>query len=250
MFIISKIQKLNNTIYYSTIFKTVKDNDIDKWTAKIEIFGKSFNEIGTAIKNIKNEDLSFIDKLKKIFSTISPFGNGNKDWIRNSLGEIVSKDNIDSYIKELDLDKANEKVTSILNHKKLVDENKKSWQDYFDTCKGGNKYIIDVIKNTDDLSKLTGKDLVAANQKARTSVIEHNKTLKEQTLSAKLSAIGMNLLSTALNVGLTFAITTAMQLIYQFVTAQKQLQKAAAETGSTFAEKAKDIDKHYITKKS
>lgn len=70
------------------------------------------------------------------------------------------------------------------------------------------------------------------------------------SLSAKLSAIGMNLLSTALNVSLTFAVTTAIQLVYQFVTAQKQLQKAAAETGSAFAEKAKDIDKHYITKKS
>ena len=44
------------------IFKTF-DNDIDKWTAKIGIFGKSFNELGTEIKNAlwtsKNEVNNF-----------------------------------------------------------------------------------------------------------------------------------------------------------------------------------------------
>ena len=55
------------------IFKTF-DNDIDKWTAKIGIFGKSFNELGTEIKNAlwtsKNEvnnfgeEISFWDALK------------------------------------------------------------------------------------------------------------------------------------------------------------------------------------------
>lgn len=69
-------------------------------------------------------------------------------------------------------------------------------------------------------------------------------SMQKSGISAKLSAIGMNLLSTALNIGLTFAVTTAIQLVYQFVTAQKQLQKAAAETGSAFAEKAKDIDEY------
>ena len=54
------------------IFKTF-DNDIDKWTAKIGIFGKSFNELGNAVRdafkttidNIDNfdEDISFWDAL-------------------------------------------------------------------------------------------------------------------------------------------------------------------------------------------
>ncbi len=64
------------------------------------------------------------------------------------------------------------------------------------------------------------------------------------TKSSKAAELGMNLLATALNVGLTFVLTEAIQLVYQFVTAQKQLQKAAAETGSAFAEKAKDIDEY------
>lgn len=64
------------------------------------------------------------------------------------------------------------------------------------------------------------------------------------TKSSKAAKLGMNLLSTAINVGITFVVAEAIQLVYQFVTAQKQLQKAAAETGSTFAEKAKDIDRY------
>ena len=64
------------------------------------------------------------------------------------------------------------------------------------------------------------------------------------TKSSKAAQLGMNLLSTAINIGITFVVAEAIQFVYQFITAQKQLQKAAAETGSAFAEKAKDIDRY------
>ena len=35
---------------YSMIFKTF-DSKFDKWTSKIGIFGKSFNELGTDVNN-------------------------------------------------------------------------------------------------------------------------------------------------------------------------------------------------------
>lgn len=63
-------------------------------------------------------------------------------------------------------------------------------------------------------------------------------------LKAKAAQLGMNLLATAINIGITFVLVEAIQLVYQFVTAQKQLQKVASETGSAFAEKAKDIDEY------
>lgn len=59
------------------------------------------NDIDSFDKNI-----SFWDALKEnLFS---------KDWIKNSLGEIVSKDNINSYIEELDLDSAKKKLKKFL----------------------------------------------------------------------------------------------------------------------------------------
>lgn len=58
---------------YSTIFKTF-DSKIDKWTSKIGVFGKSFNELGTAVNeafksvidNINNfdENVGFWESLK------------------------------------------------------------------------------------------------------------------------------------------------------------------------------------------
>ena len=57
-----------------------------------------------------------------------------------------------------------------------------SWDEFFDECKNDNEYIIDVVKNTEDLSKLTGEDLVAANQKARVSALAYNAALKQQTI--------------------------------------------------------------------
>ena len=90
-------------ITYSTIFKTF-DSDIDKWTSKIGIFGKSFNELGTAVNdafksvidNLDNfdENVGFWESLKNnLFSKKS-----DKDWIKDSFGNIISKENIDGII--------------------------------------------------------------------------------------------------------------------------------------------------------
>lgn len=99
------------------IFKTFENNDIDKWTSKIGIFGKSFNELGTIINNVFKTYLNDIDDFDKNISFWDALKENlfSKDdnWIKNSLGEIVSKDNIDSYIKELDLDSAKQKLLDI-----------------------------------------------------------------------------------------------------------------------------------------
>lgn len=227
------------------IFKTFKNNDIDKWTAKIGLFGKSFNELGTAINgafktyidNINNfdKDISFWDALKQnLFSK-------DDNWIKNSLGEIVSKDNIDLYIKELDLDSAKQKLLDIFDWDDLVKNGTKTWDEYFDTCKGGNEYIVDVIKSTDDLSKLTGEDLVAANKKARASAIAHNNALKQQTLGAKAADVAMKGLAMAGNMLLMYGLTSVIEIIYDCATASDRLAESAAQMGSEFASTKSDI---------
>ena len=76
--------------------------------------GKSFNELGTIINNVFKTYIDDIDTFDKNISFWDALKENllSKDdnWIKNSLGEIVSKDNIDSYIEELDLDSAKEKV--------------------------------------------------------------------------------------------------------------------------------------------
>ena len=185
------------------------------------------NDIDSFDKNI-----SFWDALKEnLFS---------KDWIKNSLGEIVSKDNIDSYIEELDLDSAKEKVEEIFNFS--TKNGDKAWQDYFNTLDNGEEYIIDVIKSTDDLSKLTGEDLVAANQKARTSVIAHNNALKQQTLGAKAATIAMKglamvgnmLFETAIVIGISKIIEGISNSIHKAEKLRQEIQQAGETARSEF----------------
>lgn len=206
------------------------------------------NDIDSFDKNI-----SFWDALKEnLFS---------KDWIKNSLGEIVSKDNINSYIEELDLDSAKKKVEEIFNFS--TKNGDKAWQDYFNTLDNGEEYIIDVIKSTDDLSKLTGEDLVAANQKARASVIAHNNALKQQTLGAKaanvalkgLAMAGNMLFETAIVIGISKIIEGISNSIHKAEKLRQEIQQAGETARSEFksiqdemnstASKVNEVKQHY-----
>ena len=223
------------------IFKTF-DNDIDKWTAKIGILGKSFNELGTAVKNAFNsvidnifdfeQDIGFWESLKNnLFS---------KDWIRNSLDEIVSKENIDSYIKELKLESAQNELKKIFKFQKDINNGETTWEKYFETCKGGKEYIIDLIKKTDDLSKLTGEDLVEANRQARTSALEHNEAIKAQTLSAKAGKVALQTLATAGNMLLMWGISKVIGFVAKsiddYVNRTEKLKKAAEDAKSAISD--------------
>lgn len=236
------------------IFNTFENNDIDKWTAKIGLFGKSFNELGMAINsafktyidNIDNfdKDISFGDALKQnLFSK-------DDNWIKNSLGEIVSKDNIDSYIKELDLDSAKEKAKSIFDFSEDVKNGEASWDEYFDTCKGGNEYIIDVVKSTDDLSKLTGEDLVVANQKARASAIAHNNALKQQTLGAKAANVALKGLAMAGNMLVSLGISAIISLTIKGLDNLIHAADNAKESAESFSNSFKSMNEEFTSNDS
>ena len=235
------------------IFKTF-DNDIDKWTAKIGIFGKSFNELGNAVKdafettidNIDNfdEDISFWDALK---NNLAPKNENGESWLKNSLGEIISKENIDSYISELDLDSAKDKLSEIFNWETDIKNGDATWQDYFDTLKDGEeKYIPDLIKNTDDLSKLTGEDLVNANQAARDAAIAHNAALKQQTLGAKAASVAMKTLAAVGNMIVFMAIAKGIDLaseaISNYIHRVERANEAIDESRSSYEESVSSID--------
>ena len=204
---------------YSMIFKTF-DSDIDKWSSKIGIFGKSFNELRTAINdafksvidNLDNfdENVGFWESLKNnLFSKPA-----DKDWIKNSFGDIISKENIDSYIKELDSESAKEKLADIFDWENLVENGEATWGEYFETLKDGTeKYIPALIKNTDDLSKLTGEDLVDACDKARRATIAHNEQIKNMSFSAKASKVAFGAFRTVMSAVVMIGISKGIELI-------------------------------------
>lgn len=194
------------------IFRTF-DSDIDKWTAKIGIFGKSFHDLGVAINNAFKSAIDNIDNLdgnvgfwESLKNNL--FNQNGKDFIKNALGEIVSKENIDSYIAELDLSSAKEKLKGIFSW----EESGNSWEKYFEGLGEGEKYIKDLIKSTDDLSKLEGQDLVDACNDAREAVIAHNEQFQNMSFKAKAGQVALKGLAIAGNMLATWAIAKGIEL--------------------------------------
>lgn len=230
------------------IFTTFQNNDIDKWTAKIGVFGRSFNELGTAINgafktyidNIDNstKNVSFWDALQQ---NLAPGG-----LIKNSLGEVISKDNIDSYIGQLDLDSAKQKLADIFDWNDTIQNGDKTWGDYFDTLGNGEQYIVDLIKNTDDLSKLTGQDLVAANENARNAVIAQNEALGQQTIKARAGRMAMQALAMAGNMLASFLIGSLVSVLFETANASNEIADSAQQIGSSFKETTSDLDDYQI----
>ncbi len=229
----------------SMIFKTF-DNDIDSWTAKIGVFKKSINDFVTAYKSRKKDiDNSAKDNniTKKeataqagsIWSYLSKSKEEGKKFTTNKNGEIVSSQNIDSYIKKLTPDSANAKLKEILKWQGIANskKDKRNWQDYYkQLLADGDGYLIGLIKNTDNLSQLTGEDLVDANEKARQSAIEHNKALKEQTLGAKAGKFALNALATAGNMAFDMLVSAGINAAIEAWDNYANAQENAIERGN------------------
>ena len=151
------------------IFKTF-NNDIDKMSAKWGIFGRSFNDIGTAIvgrirdinKGFQSTDdlIGSIKDSDSIWKRLYPSRESIKSQFIDvdTLYPKIDNDNFDfdKWINELnDIDKQ-------------VKAGTKSWQDYSNGLKDNQKWIAKWGQETEGQIR-TEKDLIQANQKARES---------------------------------------------------------------------------------
>ena len=159
------------------IFK-IYESDLDGITNKLGFSKRTFAEWGSQVKqSFKEAEVGsnkFHTRIKQLSSATKTALFAPKDgvdWIKTLGGEIVDKDNIDSFIPKLNNDIANNMAKEIF----AIDKAGISWDAYFSKLKKGNQeYIIDFIKNNKNLSKVTGEDLVKANKNARQAVIAHN----------------------------------------------------------------------------
>lgn len=195
------------------IFKTFQ-TDLDGISNKIGFSKRSFAEWGKQVSNSFKESEGIINSFKNTLKTAFtvPVEKDNS-WIKNKLGEIVDKDNINSYIPELTGKKASDLAQRIREQSVAVVDATDGWEDYFAELKNsGQGYIVDLIKNTDDLSKLTGEDLVKANQQARASALAHNEAIKAQTFSAKAGKVALQALAMAGNLLAMWGISKGLEL--------------------------------------
>ena len=225
------------------IFKTFQ-SDLDGISNKIGFSKRRFAEWGKQASNSFKESEGVINSFKNALKTAFtvPVEKDNS-WIKNKLEKIVDKDNINSYIPELTDKKASYLAQRIREQSIAVADATDGWEDYFAELKNnGQSYIVDLIKNTDDLSKLTGEDFVKANQQARTSALAHNEAIKAQTFSAKAGKVALQALATVGNMLVAWGITEVISAIHSCSTASDRLKESASDLGSQFSSTKSDIE--------
>lgn len=127
------------------IFKTFDDGKIDKWTAKIGIFGKSFNELGTAINNAFQSTINNIDN----FDNDIGFWKSLKDNLFPKKEDIQSKMiDVDALIPKIDDNTAQGILGTIREIEDGVHSEYKTFQELYDTGDKQNQWIAEYAQNT------------------------------------------------------------------------------------------------------
>lgn len=243
---------------FSTILKTY-ENDLDGISNKLGFSKRTFAEWGSQVSTSFKEAEVGSNKLYTAFNklwgatkTAFVVPKEELDWKRTKSGDIVTEDNIDSYILQISRSDAKEFAQSIRKESVAVSAGTQSWDDYFNTLENdGLSCIVDLIKNTDDLSKITGEDLVRAIQKARQDALDHNAALGQQTLGAKAAKKALKAVSVVgnalLSMGLSMLISAITGKIVEWTQAQENAIAAADEAISKFNEERQALAKAKTT---
>lgn len=219
------------------IFKTF-DSDKDTFSSKFGIFGKSFEDIGNRFKKVSNELIETNDY------TISNIVNAWKNSsIKKDLSDkfIITKSDIQNKLKDLsvyDQDPSNI-LASLLNNKEKIEAGQKTWQDYFNCLKEGEKWQVKFVQEN-DLTQVSLDDVKNAQNAAKQSAIAYNNGLEQMTIGAKAANIALEGLKMAANMiagmliaeGIQLAITAIDNWIHRVEKANEAMDKATSEYAS------------------
>lgn len=209
------LQKNNypQIVKHSAIVKTY-ENDLDGISNKIGFSKRSFAEWGSQVVTSFKESEGAIGKFKNTLVTIFTVQKDIEDkWYKNDLGEIVTKDNIDSYIPKMTTDDAKYQLVGLQNIQNEINATMGSWDDYADRFKKNEKYLLDYARSHNVLESSVD-DLKVAKENARKAAIAHNNALKQQTLGAKAATVAVKLLSVALNAIASVLIMKALEVVF------------------------------------
>lgn len=227
------------------IFKTF-NSDIDKWTSKIGVFGKSFN----AIFEAKNQRKIDIDDL--ILYQGVPLSNAKKQvdslWSYLFPKKVVVQNqliDVDKLIPKIDVSNVTELTEKIKRMSESVAKGEITWQKLFDELPDGEKHFAQLGHQMEG-QIITTEGVIEANQQARASAIAQNEALKSQTLSAKAQSAALKGLTFTLNalasIGLSVIASKAVSFIYDMFTANENLLNNAKELSSAFQQEQNSIE--------
>lgn len=219
------------------IFKTF-DSDKDTFSSKFGIFGKSFEDIENRFKKVSNELIATNDY------TISNIANAWKNSsVKKDLSDkfIITKSDIQNKLKDLsvyDQDPSNI-LASLLNNKEKIEAGQKTWQDYFNCLKDGEKWQVKFVQEN-DLTKVSLDDVKNAQSTAKQSAIAYNNGLEQMTIGAKAANIALEGLKMAANMiagmliaeGIQLAVTAIDNYIHRVEKANEAMDEAVSEYDS------------------
>lgn len=211
-----------------------------------EAFSQSFDN-GFSLQGLK----SLPKNLKESLSV--PITNVEDLYKRN----FVFTDNVTPFLKNEDVfknfddTKAQNILTKLQQVQVQVNNNERTWNDYFtalgklDTeTKDTVRWQKELVQNN-ELEKLTTEDVSASHQQAYEEVIKYNNGLKSLTVSSKLAKIGTAALVTSLNMlislGATLAITALVKAIDNHIHRVEKAKEALEEFNSTVQEQQSNL---------
>lgn len=217
------------------IFKTFENNDVDKWTAKIGLFGKSFNDVIDSINKRKLD----IDNLMS--SGLVSSHSDAKKQVGGLFSYLYSKNDIksqlidvDSVFPKIDESQAKSILQQINDIENGVDEEIKSFQELYDTGNKQKQWIAKYAQETQGQIRSTD-GLIAANEKARVSAIAHNNALKQQTLGAKAANVAMKGLAVAGNMIAMWVASEVLSGLYKMSQTSEEVANKAQTLGASFS---------------
>lgn len=207
---------IHNLQNNSMIFKTF-DNDIDKISAKWGIFGKSFNDIGTAISGKVTEINKNFQATDDLIGSIKNSGDSILQRLYPSKESIQSQMiDVDTLYPDLNDDNFSSILDKLVKTNDQVNSGSITWQKYFSFLNDDEKWQIKFVQNT-DLQKASLDDIKEGYENARQSAIAHNKQIKAGTLSAKAATLATKAFSMALNAVATMLISWAISKVVEAI---------------------------------
>lgn len=230
------------------IFK-VFDGD-EGISSKIGVLNRSFSEITKAYEKAKevtskNNGQSFlknfVDNLK---IDVNEVGDLYKKFI-------VTQKDIEPFLKSIDVydgfddNQAKIVLNDLKTQKDLVDDNKSSWDKYYETLKNkpGMEWQEKFVQ-TMDLTKASTDDVKEAQTAARQAAVNYNKGLGNLTISAKATKIAMDALAMAGNIFVSLVISKVISTVYEMAQASNTVGKAAKEAADEFSSASSDIESY------
>lgn len=212
-----------------------------------EAFSQSFNN-GFSLQGLKSLPKNLKESLSVPITNVEDLYKRNFVFTNNVTPFLKNED----VFKNFDDTKAQNILATLQQVQVQVDNNERTWNDYFTTLgeeptetKETVRWQKELVQNN-ELEKLTTEDVTASHQQAYEEVIKYNNGLKSLTVSSKLAKIGTAALVTSLNMlislGATLAITALVKAIDNHIHRVEKAKEAVADSRSEYEEATSDLE--------